>query len=727
MPARGASPARTAATPNAAGAATGSPDLARAVGYLSAPANLIGGHYYEPFPGSGLADFGLTMDGAFALAADGSNPAALIKIVNFVDQRGKDATGSTVDDWTGIGTPYVNGGSLGKEALLAEVTGYDPTDFGGHNLITALAASSCPAATTGADTSCVATGNYAYASSVFAQAIGVIAQLRAGDAADAGAPISYLQSLQQAGGAWPSLLPATGDSDVDSTAIAVMALALVPGASAAVAKGIAWIAGQQLADGGFPGTAGDSTNSAALAIQALTLDQAGHASQISKALAFLAGEQNADGGFNSAADAQPGSDLRASAQAVSGAVGMSFGTLTRDIHSLAAAAAGASYLVTQLVDGDHLVNAYGPDYGLTADLAIALAADGGQDRALAKVLGYLSAHVADYADPAGTSDYPGPYGGAVGKLALLAEITGQDPHAFGGFDLLATLTGHVCAAADSTGGCSAAGDFYQAFSGASQSLAVLALARGQVQPPAAAVGRLEELQCLDGGFSSTLIVAGGTCTSEVDTTGYALQALLLVPGTGSVTAQAEAYLLAGQQGDGGYLGAAGANTNSTSLAVQALLAIQGAAALPALAGNGGRAAAVRAAATPAGAIQAGKAFVLARQNSNGGFGVSAATPASDARPTTQAVPALAGATLATLSDPVTPISPNPPTSTASSSQPASSGAGAPVTSESPVADGGQLAVTGARTAGLLWWALLLLLAGGIATGLGGRPAPGRRP
>ncbi|HET6210525.1 MAG TPA: prenyltransferase/squalene oxidase repeat-containing protein, partial [Jatrophihabitans sp.] len=371
------------------------------------------------------------------------------------------------------------------------------------------------------------------------------------------------------------------------------------------------------------------------------------------------------------------------------------------------AADGARYLVGQLVDGDHLASPFGPDYGLTADLALALAAAGGQDGTLAKVVGYLRAHVADYADPAGTGQYPGPYSGAVGKLALLAEVTGQDPASFGGFDLLSTLTGHVCTAADQAGACTAPGDFYQSFSTVSQSLAVLALARAGVSPPAAAVSRLESLQCSGGGFSSTLITAGASCTPDPDTTSYALQALTLVPGAGATVTAAAGYLTGAQQADGGYLGAAGENTDSTALAIQGLL------------GSG--------TSPTAGPVTAAQAFLLGLQNGDGGFGIRASSPASDVRASAQAVPALAGATLSTLSDPVVPVTPpssTPPSSTppassrpASSTPPASSSpAGTPSATASasvePIsAQTGSLAATGASTARPLGLAVLLVLAG----------------
>jgi len=308
------------------------PNLSLGSKYLAEPANLIGGHFYESFPG--YADYGLTIDGALALAATGDQDPVLKGIVTFLDSAGKDPHGNTVNTWTGIGTKDVSGGSIGDEVLLAESTGYNPRDFGGHNLITALNASVCARASSGQNSSCAGAGNYTYATSVFDQALGVIAQIRAHQASAAAAPIRYLESLRNSDGSFPSLIPDSHDQDVDSTAVALMALTLVPGATAAadVKSGTAWLAGRQESNGGFPGTSGDSVNSAGLAIQGLTLEGAAYRSQIGKALAFLAREQNSNGGFSVTAG-QHGSNLRASTEALGGAVGTSFGTLYRNLSS----------------------------------------------------------------------------------------------------------------------------------------------------------------------------------------------------------------------------------------------------------------------------------------------------------------------------------------------------------------------------------------------------------
>jgi energy-converting hydrogenase Eha subunit B len=298
-------------------------DVASGSAYLVDPARLLHGHYYEAFPGSGSADWGLIIDTGLALIATHEQTAALGRLRTFIE-HGKDGAGTTITDWTGIGTPYLSGGSVAKEALFAQALGADPRDFGGHDLIAALNGAVCRSASKEPDTSCAGRGNYLYATSVFSQALGVMAQSRAGQ--PVGAPVTYLRGLQASDGSFPSLIPSSRDRDVDSTAMAAMALDVISGQRAVVDRAVAWIAGRQLADGGFTGTAGESTNTAALAIQALSLRSSTYAGQLARARTFLAGQQNADGGFNISPQ-ERGSDVRASAQAVGGSTGISFAVL----------------------------------------------------------------------------------------------------------------------------------------------------------------------------------------------------------------------------------------------------------------------------------------------------------------------------------------------------------------------------------------------------------------
>ncbi|MGW6707048.1 prenyltransferase/squalene oxidase repeat-containing protein [Streptomyces sp. NPDC054956] len=309
------------------------PDLKKGTAYLTAPSRLIQGRYYENAPGSGFADYGLTIDGAFALAATGEDNATLRDIVDFLDKGGRDGKGRGLHDWTQLGTKYAGGGSLGKAAVLAEAVGRDPRAFGGQDLIAALARSVCPAKSPAPDRSCAAKGAYTNATSVFSQSLGVIAQVRAGESAAASEPIGYLKGLQEPSGAWPSLIGEPSRAEVDSTAMAAMALALLPDAAsrAAVGKALVWLAAQQKEDGGFPGASGNSVNSAALAVQGMSLDGPKYRDRIAGARGFLASQQNGDGGFNVAKGGQAGSDVRASTQAVGGATTLSFATLVRSL------------------------------------------------------------------------------------------------------------------------------------------------------------------------------------------------------------------------------------------------------------------------------------------------------------------------------------------------------------------------------------------------------------
>lgn len=343
------------------------------------------------------------------------------------------------------------------------------------------------------------------------------------------------------------------------------------------------------------------------------------------------------------------------------------------------APAGSAYLVKQLTGGDHVESSYVDsggktqtfvDYGGTADVAIALASTGTQDATLAKVLAYLDAHIADYTDPKGTAG--GPYDGAAGKLALVTEIVRGDPHDVGGTDLISLLTSTVCTAATPDGACSAAGDFHGAYAGLGQALPVLALTRAGVTVPPAALLRLEQLQCTDGGFSSDLIAPGAACTSDVDTTGAALQALVLLPAESAFAQKATTYLLAQQRPDGGFSGAAGENTNSTALAVQGLIA----------------------AGASSTAVDNGLSFLASLQQSDGGLKVNAAGKGSDLRATDESVPTLARATLATLTHTVAAAPTPTPTPTTS---PTTTPSVSPTTTATGV-DGNETTSTGASGA-----------------------------
>lgn len=241
------------------------------------------------------------------------------------------------------------------------------------------------------------------------------------------------------------------------------------------------------------------------------------------------------------------------------------------------ARAAAAWLAAQSDDG-----VYGslgtPDWGLTADAVVALAAARSADDAARRSTERLQAAVDEFASPA-----PGPddrVAGALAKLLLVALVRGHDPTDFGGWDLpaelLRTLRDDPGGRDDGrfsdfgTGGADTSNGFTQA-------LAVTALARlGRVPP--SAVAHLLRQQCPGGGFRLFLVGQGG-CTQDSaadgDTTGLAVQALLAVGTADAVQAatRAGAFLVAQQRPDGSVGGSgptAAPNVNSTALAAQSL-------------------------------------------------------------------------------------------------------------------------------------------------------------
>jgi hypothetical protein len=64
----------------------------------------------------------------------------------------------------------------------------------------------------------------------------------------------------------------------------------------------------------------------------------------------------------------------------------------------------AAYLAGQLQDGDHVVGAFGPDLGQTADVVLALSSVSSQRAARDAAAGYLAAHLDDYLHGAAFAD-----------------------------------------------------------------------------------------------------------------------------------------------------------------------------------------------------------------------------------------------------------------------------------------------------------------------------------
>ncbi|MDT0341110.1 prenyltransferase/squalene oxidase repeat-containing protein [Streptomyces litchfieldiae] len=227
------------------------------------------------------------------------------------------------------------------------------------------------------------------------------------------------------------------------------------------------------------------------------------------------------------------------------------------------AAAAATWSISKLTEGTHASG----DHGLTADIVLGLAATGTAGDTQRAASDWLEANAGDYI----TRGAPGSgtvFAGGTAKLALVAAVEHRDPGDFGGHDLTGLLLGRLQESGRFTDA-APTGDMSNQFT---QSLAVLALDRtGDV--PDSAVDFLASTRCPDGGYPLSLRRNPDRCTSDTDSTGLAVQALLAV----GRTADAEPALdwLEGRQRENGGFGydtTSDPNSNSTALAVQALVA-----------------------------------------------------------------------------------------------------------------------------------------------------------
>ncbi|MDR1767485.1 MAG: terpene cyclase/mutase family protein, partial [Propionibacteriaceae bacterium] len=211
----------------------------------------------------------------------------------------------------------------------------------------------------------------------------------------------------------------------------------------------------------------------------------------------------------------------------------------------------ASYLVSQLVDGDHLEAAFGAE-SITADGLLALAATGNADfaDAIAAMAGYLEKHAADYA---GSSPE------AAAKLALAAQAARADPTAFGGVDLIAEVEDGV----------NADGSFGATPMPYSAGLAMVALARAGRAVNPELTSWLVSQASGDGSFSYS---KGGA--ADPDNTAGAVLGLVAASsdatGAGAALDAAKRWAASSQQDDGHWEGMS--PVNSTAVLGSALLA-----------------------------------------------------------------------------------------------------------------------------------------------------------
>jgi hypothetical protein len=300
------------------------------------------------------------------------------------------------------------------------------------------------------------------------------------------------------------------------------------------------------------------------------------------------------------------------------------------------AEAGAGWLGRALDKDDHVVTGqFGPSYGQTADVVLALAAAGVGRGKAAKATRALKSHVVDYTGAGDPDEY---YAGSFAKLLVVAAARDTDPRSFGRSlrnDLVAELRGLECRPA--TPGCargdrgrfsdiSQFGDFSSVIS---QSLAVLGLSRTTPRGPSrASVSYLLDQQCRNGAFPQDL---GAGCSGSVDATGFAVQALAAVDTRAARAAARDAgrWLARVQKRNGSFASDGVRNANSTALAAQALDVLDR---------SGRRAKAVR-------FLRSLQSGCGARPAVRGSLRFSRADAGDRVLATAQAVPALAGVTL----------------------------------------------------------------------------------
>lgn len=333
-----ASSHQTLATPAvsqalADGATTNDPTAA-AAGWLAR--QLVNGdHLATTYGGVQYADQGLSIDGLFALAASGVASDSTTRIIHWL--AGPDILAGYLGS-TDPTFPGLSAGSTAKTMLAAQVTGQNPTSFGGVDLVARLLSFQ---QASGRFTDTFA-ANYTNA---LGQSIAVIALHRTGDhPTQTALGAAFLTSVQCDDGGFPIALDGPGcDSQVDATAYAVQALLAADpaGNATALTDALDWLVGKQKADGGFTDDDADNEsveNSNSTGIAAQALRTAGRTAAADKAVAFLtslrvgcAGAVANRGAVGYAAGTfDPSNATRATAQAILGLTGTGLGSLTAE-------------------------------------------------------------------------------------------------------------------------------------------------------------------------------------------------------------------------------------------------------------------------------------------------------------------------------------------------------------------------------------------------------------
>lgn len=218
-----------------------------------------GERFEADFGGQKFPDQGLTIDAIFAFAAAGVSDTNAGKAIAWL------AKPEITAGYVGGGTEAY-AGAHAKLFLAARVRGKDPATFGGVDLKAGLLSLLTPS---GRFSDRSEYGDY---SNALSQSLALLALDRTPGGAPASA-VAFLAGSQCPDGGFPQNFgEATCASDIDATATVVQALRAT-GDTVNAAEGTAWLVSKQHPNGGFGfGTDAPNANSTGLAAQAL----AGH-------------------------------------------------------------------------------------------------------------------------------------------------------------------------------------------------------------------------------------------------------------------------------------------------------------------------------------------------------------------------------------------------------------------------------------------------------------------
>jgi hypothetical protein len=271
----------------------------------------------------------------------------------------------------------------------------------------------------------------------------------------------------------------------------------------------------------------------------------------------------------------------AAAATVAGLVASPAGAATN--YDPKPSASGSRWMAGQLTDGIvHNQQFDFDDYGLTIDFALGLDGAGRKPRVVQQITQAFAPNVSSYTGFMGDV-----YAGNLGKAAVLALVTGKDPRAFGGQDLIAQLEDRVSSTAPITGRIEDVSSFGDSANVFGQAHAARALSLAGSARSGDTTAFLLQQQCAAGffrqDFTADKALPDQSCDGaptaskpSVDATALAVLSLKDVKGAKAKAAmrKAVAWLADNQRGNGSFSSKNKAkgksNTNSTGLAGWAL-------------------------------------------------------------------------------------------------------------------------------------------------------------